>query len=497
MNYDEIEHLQSNHPAWSLLRSPNAALVMSFLGRVFVDANVADLPGSQLANELDDDLYALNQRLRGERLEDRFPKTAPEYLDDWAAPERGWLRKFYPPGSDEPRYDVAPAVEKALMWVSDLRSREFIGTESRLNTIFDLLRQMVFGAESDPERRLSELRRRRVELDEEISQAEGGEFHRLDSVGQRDRYQQFSRTARELQSDFRQVEKNFRRLDRSLRQQITGWTGSKGALLADAVDNRHSITESDQGRSFQAFYDFLLSHRRQAELSDLLERLQRVEEIQDHDARLAHVHFDWIDACERTQSTVRLLSDQLRRFLDHQVWVENRRVFDLLRGIEAKALCVRDVRDPALVMEIDELGVTVGLPMERTLHRRPAEVPLDDAAVAAGSGEFDASALVTQMYIDRARLAQRVWGALGPDGQVGLRHVLETEPLSAGLAELLGYMSLTEPGLTVVFDTTHREQVAWTVKPIEGQGVTGEDDEQQRVAELPRVAFARHRKEAR
>jgi hypothetical protein len=296
MNYDEIEHLRADHPAWSLLRSPNAALVMSFFGRVFVDANTSDIPAGELTSELDDELYALNERLVGDRAEHRFPKPAAEYLDDWAAPERGWLRKYYPPGSDEPRYDLSPAVEQALMWVSDLRTREFIGTESRLNTIFDLLRQMVFGAESDPERRLTELRRRRAELDEEISRVERGEFNRLDSVSQRDRYQQFSRTARELLSDFRQVEENFRKLDRQLRQQIAGWTGPKGALLDEATGSRHGIAESDQGRSFQSFYDLLLSHRRQAELSDLLQRLQQVDEIPDHDDRLAHIHFDWIDA---------------------------------------------------------------------------------------------------------------------------------------------------------------------------------------------------------
>ena len=140
----------------------------------------------------------MNQRFE----EERFPKSASEYLDDWASPDRGWLRKFYPAGSDEARFDVVPAVEKALRWVSDLRTREFIGTESRLNTIFELLRQMVFGAEDDPERRLVELRRRRAELDEEIARVERGEVVMLDPVSQRDRYQQFSRTARELLSDF-------------------------------------------------------------------------------------------------------------------------------------------------------------------------------------------------------------------------------------------------------------------------------------------------------
>lgn len=479
MNYDEIDHLRNHHPAWSLLRSQNAAFVMSFLGRVFVDRNAAAVPAGELAGELDEELYALNQRLG----EDRFPRTATEYLDDWAAPDRGWLRKFYPAGSDEACYDLSPAVEKALLWVADLRAREFIGTESRLNTIFDLLRQMVYGAEEDPERRLSELRRRRTEIDEEIARAERGEVVMLDAVSQKDRFQQFSRTARELLSDFRQVEENFRRLDRNLREQIAGWTGSKGSLLDDAVGSRSSIAESDQGRSFQAFYDFLLSHQRQTELTDLLERIYRIEEIGEVDERLAHVHFDWIDACERTQATVRLLSEQLRRFLDDQVWLENRRVFDLIRGIESKALEVRHANVAGLTMQIDETSVTVGLPMERPLHRRPADATLDNAEVTVGSEEFDSSALLGQIYVDRARLAGSVWEALGPQDQVGLQEVLVDAPLQQGLAELIGYLSLAEPGIDVVFDAENREQVEWSAQ----------DDEVERVADVPRVSFSRGR----
>jgi hypothetical protein len=479
MKYDEIDELRTHHPAWALLRSHNAALVLSFLGRVFVDRNAGDAAASALASELDEELYALNQRLG----EDRFPKPASEYLDDWASPDRGWLRKFYPPGSDEARFDVVPAVEKALRWVDDLRTREFIGTESRLNTIFELLRQMVFGAENDPDRRLVELRRRRAELDEEIARAERGEVMVLDPVSQRDRYQQFSRTARELLSDFREVEENFRRLDRNLRQQIAGWNGSKGALLDEALGSRNSIAESDQGQSFQAFYDFLLSHQRQAELTDLLERLQEIDEITDQDDRLARIHFDWIDASDRTQATVRLLSEQLRRFLDDQVWVENRRVFDLLRSIEAKALKVRDLSNP-VTMKMDDTTVSVGLPTERPMYRRPTVTAIDSAQVKEGSDDFDSSALVSQMYIDRDDLLRRVWNRLGPRDQVGLREVVAGDPLEQGLAELMAYLSLIEPGLVVVFDDQQREQIAWSAGEVE------------RVAELPRVSFSRDRMEA-
>lgn len=70
MNYDEIADLRTRHPAWALLRSNNVALVLSFLQRVFVEANASGVPGSVLAEQLDDELYALNQRLG----DDAFPK---------------------------------------------------------------------------------------------------------------------------------------------------------------------------------------------------------------------------------------------------------------------------------------------------------------------------------------------------------------------------------------------------------------------------------------
>ncbi|MEP7113830.1 MAG: DUF3375 family protein [Ilumatobacteraceae bacterium] len=158
LQYDEYVHLRANHPAWVLLRSNNAALVLGFLGRVFVDANASGLSGPTLAGLLDDELYTLNERLGA----DTFPKSTAAYLDDWAAPERAWLLKYYPTGSDEAHYDLSPAVEKALLWVSDLRPRDFVGTESRLNIVFELLRQMVFGADDNPEQRLVDLRRRRA-----------------------------------------------------------------------------------------------------------------------------------------------------------------------------------------------------------------------------------------------------------------------------------------------------------------------------------------------
>lgn len=481
MDYDELEHLRRHHPAWVLLRANNAAFVLGFLGRIFVDANASNVPASYLAGELDDEMYALNERLG----EAAFPRSAAAYLDDWASPEHAWLRKHYVPGSDEARYDLSPAVEKALLWTRELPSREFVGTESRLNTIFELLRQMVFGAEADPARRLEELHRRRKEIDDEIARTERGEIELLDEVGQRDRYQQFAGMARELLADFREVEENFRHLDRQMRERIAQWAGSKGQLLDDVLGSRHSISESDQGRSFGAFYDFLLSAKQQNELQELLQRLEQVEQLPHVDPRLLRIHFDWIDAAERTQGTVRLLSEQLRRFLDDQVWLENRRVADLLRSIEAKAIRMRDLGEPDLGIELADTKPTVRLPTERPLYRSRREPPLEAGPLEHGDDDIDTSALLDQVHVDREELFQQVLASLGRHSQVSLDRVLSDAPLQQGAAELVGYLSLQQPGLGVVFDGDRRFQVSW------------ETDYAERTAELPLVTFAVDRKDER
>ena len=47
--YDELEHLRRAHPAWRLLRSDHAALVLIFRGRVFVDVGAGDISARSTA----------------------------------------------------------------------------------------------------------------------------------------------------------------------------------------------------------------------------------------------------------------------------------------------------------------------------------------------------------------------------------------------------------------------------------------------------------------
>jgi len=458
VDYDDIERLRQDSAAWRLLRADHAALILSFLGRVFVDENVRSILFASLAERLEETLYGLNGQLG----EDTFPRSAKAYLDDWSAPSAGWLRKYYPPGSTDAHLDATPALERAVGWVRALPQRSFVGTESRLSTAFDLLRQIAFGGETDRDVRLEELHRRRAELDEEIAALNEGHVELMDATAIRDRYQQFVMTATGLLSDFREVEDNFRVLDRRLRERVATWEGSKGDLLDDVLGDRGAIAESDQGRSFHAFYDFLLVRSRQEEFADLLARVHALDAIEEADPRIRRVHFDWLDAGERTQATVRLLSEQLRRFLDDRAWLENRRVMDVLRSIESHSLALRDNPGGAPGYDLDATGPSIALPFERPLYSPRPALALDTSPAVAGDAELDVSILFEQTFIDRERLASEVRRALAQRSQVALSEVLKTAPLEHGLAELVGYFSLTDPAFQTIIDGDTRDSVSWT-----------------------------------
>ncbi|NNM82431.1 MAG: DUF3375 domain-containing protein [Burkholderiales bacterium] len=482
LDYSTLDALRIHHPAWRLLRSDHAPLVASFLNRVFVVPNVRAMAAADLAEALEDELYALRLQLG----ETAFPKSASEYLNDWAAQDKGWLRKYYKPGTDEAQFDLTPATEKAISWLAQLSVRQFVGTESRLLTLFDLLKQMNEGSEADPEKRIAELVRKREEIDSEIARVVSGDLPLLDDTAIRDRFQQFMQGARELLADFREVEHNFRQLDRRVRERIALWEGGKGELLEEIMGERDAISDSDQGRSFRAFWDFLLSSRRQEELGALLERVLELPAVSvlQPDARTRRVHYDWLEAGEHTQRTVAALSQQLRRFLDDQAWLENRRIMDILRSIESRALALRESRPAGTVMEMAEAQADIELAMERPLFTPAIKPVIANLAVESGNEDIDPSALFDQVVVDKARILRHIRNALQDRTQITLRELVAAQPLQQGLTELVSYLQIGSDSFSTVVDEAADEPIFW-------QSLTADGDEVMRTAHLPRVIFMR------
>lgn len=466
------------HPAWRLLLADSAPLVASFLHQCYLLPNVRTLSRPEILSRLEDALFAVREVAGPES----YPREAADYLEEWASDERGWLRKYYPLDSDLPHYDITPATEKALEWLSSLEERAFIGTSSRLLTIVEILRQMAEGSETDPEARVRELERRKADIEAEIGRVREGRLDLLDETELRERFLQVEATARGLLSDFRAVEQNFRQLDREVREKVATWEGSKGELLAEVFGERDAISDSDQGRSFRAFWDFLMSASRQDELTRLLEKvfsLEAVERLRP-DRRLLRIHYDWLEAGEVAQRTVARLSEQLRRFLDEAVWIENRRIMEIVRSIEQKALALRGRMGERTLALLEDSRLDLRLPLERPLHRPPVRTRIRDLPLLPGEGEVSTDLLFSQIFVDRGRLERQLDRLLAQRSPLSLGEVLEIFPLTRGLSELVVYLVIASERPETVADEGREEVLAWE----DGEGV-------RREARLARILFYR------
>ena len=483
MDYDRLVSLRDHHPAWRLLAADSAPFVVGFLHHCFIHPNVRTLSEPDLITHLEDYVYKLGMR-EGDAFIPRQPRA---YLTDWADDAHGWLRRYYPSDSDEPHYDLTPAAEQAIHWLKGLEQRQFVGAESRLKLVFDLLRQIAEGAETDPDVRIQELERRRAAIDAEIDGIRAGNVPLMDGTQMRERFMQAADTARALLSDFRQVEQNFRELDRQIRERIAMREGSKGEVLDDVFSEHTDISKSDQGRSFRAFWDFLMSPARQEELTRLLGHIMALEPVAglNPDPRIRRIHCDWMEAGEVTQRTVARLSEQLRRYLDDKALHENRRITTLIEEIQKHALALRDAPLKDFFMDMDELAPEVQLPMDRPLFTPPVKPHITQQKIGEADADVPTEALYEQFFVDKDRLRGRIQKALQARAQVGLEDLLREEPLEQGLAELVAWLSLATGGGSSgdpwcgVIDDERSQTVTW----MDADGTA-------RCATLPAVVFA-------
>jgi hypothetical protein len=455
MDHDYIKYLQENNPTVRLFRLDHAPLIISFLFLYFKKQNRQNIQSTELTTCLSDYLFSLMES-HGKNI---YAGTPQYYLDKWV--NEGFLRKFYQAGSDEPVFELTPASEKAFDLLRELDRREFIGTESRLLKIFEILSDIVYKTSVDPATRLFELERQKEALEREIEETRRGNLATMTATQVRERYFDLEDTARKLLSDFRQIEYNFRDLDRMAREkQITGDL-RKGRLLGEIFNVHDLIWDTDQGRSFRAFWEFLMSQRKQDELDMLIEAVTNLPEIREESDNdfLERLKTNLVDAGDRVNRTTHNLIEHLRRFLDDRAMLENRRIIEIIGEIKKLSVEVKDnpPKDRDFLVLDDRPGIDWVL--ERPLYSPPKKVELSDLSYEYGESDADTDALFRAVYIDQEELRNRIGVLLRTNSQVTLKYVTEHYPIERGLAELLAYMDIASKDGKVVVNNDITEVI--------------------------------------
>lgn len=439
MDHENIKYLKDYNPTVKLLRLDNAPLIISFLFQEFKKNNKIVISNTELKTSLSDYLYNLNH-IYGDNT---YPGTAQNYLDKWS--NDGFLRKYYTSNSDEPAFELTPATEKALEWIKDLDKKEFVGTESRLLKIFDILKEIVYKSSDDPLKRLEELEKQKHEIEIEIEKIKSGNIEKLNETQIKERFFDVYETARKLLSDFREVEYNFRELARSVREKQVNSNLKKGKLLEDIFKDQDFIWDTDQGRSFKAFWEFLMSQNKQDELDDLIKTVSNLPEIQNikHDDFIERIEVNLIDAGDKVNKTNHQLIEQLRRYLDNKTYLENKRIVEIIREIKSFAIQIKDNPPKNKDFLLLDDSPRIELIMERPPFKVPNNPEIKNKELEEGHADsIDIDMLYRQLYINQEELKIKIRELLKFNSQITLKQITETYPIEKGLSEIITYFSI-------------------------------------------------------
>ncbi|WP_202302152.1 DUF3375 domain-containing protein [Dryocola clanedunensis] len=481
LSFDFLEQFKEQSLALKLLRSQHFSLISSFLHQVFVFPNRRSIPYQELIGLLEQHLRDVKETYG----DDKFPKNARSYLDDWINNKGGYLRKYLSQDSDEPECDLLPEVEKALRWIEDLQGRQFVGTESRLKLLLDMIGELVEGASEDPLQKLQQLKMRKAEIEQSIVAVEQGQDQNLSNTQIRERLYLLSDMSRQLLGDFRQVEANFRLLDKESRKTISAGGLVKGEVLDKIFEHQDVIDDSDEGKSFSAFFELLMTPQMRNGMRENLQQLLQHEqgrEVIKNDRLLTHLYSWLLDAGAKVNSTRQQITDQLRRYIQEQSQ-DNRRILEIIRAFEIEAHRYQPYSDTLSGMTLPALHCDINPLLSRQLWQPKEDEQIDSIMeTAEAEPQVDFSQLQALSHINEAELQRNIMQCMMDNqGQITLAEVIAHYPLSYGLDELLTYIKLAcEDAGVAHIDENSKQQISWAPEA----GIT-------RKVTVPKITFVR------
>ena len=481
LTHQYLERARKTDVAWKLLSSNNAPFVASFFHRVFIAEDRRSINYPELHSLLDDYLYELK-----ESLEDRAPRaSAREYIENWSRGENPYLSQRYRKDSEVAEVDITAGAEKAIRWLEKLKGREFVGTESRLLSIFEILQDLTDKTQTDREKVLKRLEEKKFEIESQMEQVKNGEVLTHNKVQIKERLFQLEDLMRELLSDFRVVEENFRTLDRDVREKAISTEKRKGEFISDVFLGQDAIDGSDQGRSFKTFWEIILQNDITETFRENIENILAQNEAREHAEQntIREFYQSLLMAGTKIKRVQDQLTSQLRKFLDDQTLLEGKRVKELTDDIEKLASNISKSSPTETFSTIAQLSPELNLEMSRPFYHFREAVELKAPEMTQHSAEeenLSLSALFNVKKVDEKRLRAHIQKALGEQTQVTLKNVTEKFPIQQGLAEIVTYLKMASESEMSHFNKEIEEKLFYT-----------DENSRQKFVRLEQVLFTR------
>jgi hypothetical protein len=248
-----ISSILNDSPSVELLRVRNRELIFDFFLTTF-NKDRTNISFENLLLLLSDFISHHNVDL--EEVEnhtiDTFEVKAKNTINGWT--NKGFLTNYRNENGDV-YYELSPHTNKTINWLYSLEKKEFVGAESKFKDIFNKLKELVEFTNEDIEKRIEILEDKKFSIEQEIQKLKIGEdvkvFEEHEIIP---RFQQLTFSAKELLTDFKEVEDNFKNITKDIYQKHTDDNLTKSDILIYTFDALDDIKESHQGKSFYAFW---------------------------------------------------------------------------------------------------------------------------------------------------------------------------------------------------------------------------------------------------
>jgi hypothetical protein len=441
-DYESILNERKLNPSIKLLHTDHFPFIISFLYLQFKKSNQITIPANDLEIKLTDYIHILSMKY-GDIIS--FPDKPIHYLERWA--DDGYLRRYYPSTStDISVFELTSSTEKVIGWLGELKEREFIGTDSRLKQILDLVKTISEKTSVNTQARLVRLKKKKEELEKEIKKLESGIWETLSETQIKEYFLEAKESANRLLRDFADIKEKFRKISQEVKEKQVQAYQKKGKLISDIFTMQDQILQSDQGQSFKAFWEFLLLQSKEEEFEQDLKYICSLPEISkiNNDDFMVRLKTHLLDAGSKVNHTRGELNEQLSRFLDEKTFIENRRVQELL--VEIKSIAMKIKNQPPNdknFFTIDENKPNIQLIMDRPLWKDSGNLSIAEEDFEIGLGNMeDSDALFSQHYIDYDLLRTNIFQILEKSSQVSLKEISVEYPMSKGISEIVGYFSI-------------------------------------------------------
>ena len=471
----KILEIISNSPSVALLRARQCSMILEFLTGALDETSAISQENlyNQLAEFLNDKGIDIDED-NNIYLSDTFEEKAEKYVKRWI--DSGFLTN-YTNDDGEIYYQLSAHTSKAIEWVSGLKREEYIGTESKFKSIITQLKDLVENTNSDKEKRLQYLEAQKLEIEQKIQRLQIGEnvevFEEYQIVP---RFQQINKLAKELLSDFKDVDDNFKIIIKEIYQKQIDPSLNKGEILQYTFDALNELKSSSQGKSFYAFWEFLMASEMQFELENLITELFQAlkdRNIENNDQFLLNMVTYLYEAGHKVCQSNDKMADKLSHIIRDNETSKTNSTIQTIQEIKNKLIVIsKSSKIPNISLDVDD-GLDISIPFERKLTVDLSEYADYDQIPEIKAISIDELGALGKVFgnvaIDRKAIVKNIRILINEEGQTTLSDIIQKYPLKQGLPELFAYFGVlnqfahksvnTDKQQHIMFDAEQNKQI--------------------------------------